>query len=289
MNYKKYIPWEIYKLNRKIKNKDAVERFIAKYESSGDEEIQKAITYVRKNGITNYPNTDEKKYYNLKISVKRDADGYPYVIHKGAKRLFFPIEFSDDLVKEKYRTLLHEQDTNNSHHYLEKDRMPGKDDVVADIGAAEGIFALDIIDTVKKVYLFEMDEIWGTPLEKTFAENLDKIQIVKKYVSNVNDDYCVTLDKFFEDKELTFIKADIEGAELSMLEGGKIVLNDKIKKALICTYHRKEDENNITNVMKELGYHKIVNKGFLIENMDISTGEIMDVHDLRRGVCFFYK
>ncbi len=289
MNYKNYIPWGIYKLNRRIKNKEAVARFIAKYESSSDEEIQKAISYVRENGITNYPNTDEKKYYNLKIAVKRDDDGYPYVIHRGDKKLFFPIAFTDDMVKKSYRTLLQEQDIDNSHHYLEKDRMPDRDDVVADIGAAEGIFTLDIIDNVKKVYLFEMDENWFIPLEKTFVEYGDKVQIVKKYVSNVNDDYCVTLDKYFENKDLTFIKADIEGAEISMLEGGKAVLNDKIKKALICTYHRKEDENNVTNIMLGCGYKKNANKGFLLENMDISTGEMMDVHDLRRGVCFFYK
>lgn len=39
--------------------------------------------------------------------------------------------------------------------------------------------------------------------------------------------------------------------------------------------------------MTEFGFKKQANKGYLIENMDISTGEIMDVHDLRRGVCYF--
>lgn len=288
MNYKNYIPWSLYKLNRVIKTKEAVNKFIIKYENSTDDEIKKAISYVKKNGMTNYPNTDEKRYYNMRINVLRDDEGYPYVLH-GGKRLFFPVNFTDDQVKKTYRSLLQEQDIKNSHHYLQENRLPEKGDVVADIGAAEGIFALDIIDRCEKIYLFEMDENWIAPLEKTFAPYKDKIEIVKKYVSNKNDDICITMDDFFKDKKLTYIKADIEGAEISMLEGGRNELSSMIKKGLVCTYHRIDDEQNITKIMTECGFLKQVNEGYLIENMDISTGESMDVHDLRRGVCYFYK
>ena len=288
MNIRRYIPWWLYRLNRRIKTKDTVDKFISKYEKSNDEEIQKVISYVKKNGMTNYPNTNEKKYYNMIIRVFRDDEGYPYVLHKG-KKLFFPMKFTDDHVKKSYRTLLHEQDSKNSHHYLEEDRFPQKEDIVADIGAAEGIFALDVVDKCEKIYLFEMEENWTTPLEKTFALYKDKIEIVKKYVSNKTDDVCVTLDDFFRNKKITYIKADIEGAEVSMLEGGRKILATRIKRALICTYHRSDDEKKVTNVMTEFGFEKQANDGYLCENMDISTGEIMDVHDLRRGVCYFFK
>lgn len=50
--------------------------------------------------------------------------------------------------------------------------------IVADIGTAEGIFALNIIHSVKKVYLFECDPEWIIPLEKTFAPWINKIEIV---------------------------------------------------------------------------------------------------------------
>lgn len=127
---------------------------------------------------------------------------------------------------------MHEQDIKNSHHYLQENRIPENGDVIADIGAAEGIFALDVIDRCEKVYLFEMSESWITPLEKTFEAYKDKIEIVKKYVSNANDDICITMDDFFKDKKITYIKADIEGAEISMLEGGRSTLEKRLKELL---------------------------------------------------------
>jgi predicted RNA methylase len=43
------------------------------------------------------------------------------------------------------------------------------DDVVADLGAAEGNFSLSIINKVKKIYIFEYDKEWVEALKAPFG------------------------------------------------------------------------------------------------------------------------
>ena len=75
-----------------------------------------------------------------------------------------------------------------------------KGETLLDIGAAEAVFTLDTIDYIDRAYLFECDEAWIEALEATFAPWNDKIMIVRKYVSDVDDDNNITLDTFFQDE-----------------------------------------------------------------------------------------
>ena len=90
-----------------------------------------------------------------------------------------------------------------------------KGETLLDIGAAEAVFTLDTIDYIDRAYLFECDEAWIEALEATFAPWNDKIMIVRKYVSDVDDDNNITLDTFFQDEgrpiDNLFLKMDIEG------------------------------------------------------------------------------
>lgn len=115
-----------------------------------------------------FPYKFTDKYEQKQVEGYVDEDGYPYVLHNG-KKLFGPREWSADYFASYYVGLLMEQDEESPHRYLQDDVVLTKDDVVADVGAAEGIFTLDIIDRVKKVYLFECDEMWIVPLKKTLA------------------------------------------------------------------------------------------------------------------------
>ena len=154
-----------------------------------------------------------------------------------------------------------EQDPRSPHKYT-VDEHNGNG-VVADIGAAEGCFALTVIENAEHIYLFEYDSDWIEALQSTFAPWKDKVTIVSKFVGNENDEKCVTLDKFFADKKLDSIKADIEGAEMDMLLGAKIVMMDKVKSINICVYHNYDDEEKITDYLVGKNFTCEINPGLM--------------------------
>ena len=91
-----------------------------------------------------------------------------------------------------YRGLLIEQDKRSAHRYVDSyEELKGE--TLLDIGAAEAVFTLDTIDYIDRAYLFECDEAWIEALEATFAPWNDKIMIVRKYVSDVDDDNNLSL------------------------------------------------------------------------------------------------
>ena len=72
--------------------------------------------------------------------------------------------------------------------------------VVANIGAAEGFFSLDVVERVRHVYLSESAPDWMKVLRATFLPYKDKIMIVTMFVGNRADDNFITLDEFFKIK-----------------------------------------------------------------------------------------
>lgn len=65
------------------------------------------------------------------------------------------------------------------------------------------------------------------------------------YIDTVSLDQCV-LDK------VTFIKMDIEGAELEALKGSREIIRKYRPRLAICIYHKKEDLVEIPSYIKEL-------------------------------------
>lgn len=167
-----------------------------------------------------FPYDFPHKYRTDEVEIYFDGEGFPYVQHK-EKRLFMKRGWSVQRCREYYVSLLAEQDDESPHKYLSNAaRMPQKEDIVADVGAAEGIFTLEIIESVGKAYLFEGDAEWKIPLEKTFAEWKDKIALIDKYVDSGDGCDVVCFDTFFKNKNVTYVKADIEGWEEKLLAGG---------------------------------------------------------------------
>lgn len=60
------------------------------------------------------------------------------------------------------------------------------------------------------------------------------------------------LDHYNFDRKVTFIKMDIEGAELSALKGGSGLIKTEKPKLAICIYHKSEDLTDIPIFIKEL-------------------------------------
>lgn len=62
----------------------------------------------------------------------------------------------------------------------------------------------------------------------------------------------IKLDSILQDKEVSFVKMDIEGAELEALYGVQDIIRAKCPKLAICVYHRVEDLWQIPLFIKEL-------------------------------------
>lgn len=251
------------------------------------DEKRTVLDYLRGNPFTVFPYAYTSKYDPDDIEVEADGD-MSYVMHRG-KKLYFPTS-NKDQAAQNYSALLSEQDPASPHCYgAEPDCEPRPGDVIADIGAAEGIWALDHIEKVTsrggEVYLFESEEPWIAALKRTFEPWRDKVTIVNRFVGDADDDArgLVTLDTFFADKKIDCIKADIEGTEISMLRGGRRTFAEKISRAIICAYHRKDDERDIKAALAEAGFGRAsTTGGYMLFHLDPNFGEPY----LRRGVVF---
>lgn len=235
-----------------------------------------AYAFIGKHGLSSYPFPASLPYEQLLVEVERDPDTkLPYVLHQG-KLLFFPRQFSEDKVRTEYVRLLIEQDPQSPHRYI-----PAYDELenrtLLDVGAAEGIFALDTIELVRQVYLFEYEEFWQEALLETFKPWKEKVNIVRKYVSDRTEGMHVSLDDFLEDKpgEKLFVKMDIEGAERKALNGALNTLKSASDIYLsVCGYHCKGDPEYITNLVAAYDFTYEFAPGYLFWNRRLSKAVI---------------
>lgn len=229
--------------------------------------------FMGKYGRTQYPGVDIFKYDDLNVKIYTDEEKHlPYIIHSHRK-LYFPQKFKDIIVAA-YKSLVLEQDEGSAHRYVQSYEI-FKNKTLLDIGAAEGLIALDVIELVDFVYLFECDEDWVDALSATFEPWKNKIEIIRKYVSDKNDDTNITLDTFFEDKPIDnlFIKMDIEGAELDALNGASYIFDHAKKMDFsICTYHKETDKIQIPAFLKAHGQNYNFTKGHLCIDWRLRKG-----------------
>lgn len=244
-------------------------------------EVQEVSDYLKSKGLHVFPNSYSDKYSSLHIEVHHDpSNGLHYVMHQSSK-LYFKRNWSVELIRSKYAFLLNEQDEQSPHCYLSKDFTIDADSTLADVGVAEGIFVLPVIDKIKHAYLFETDPEWLEALDATFAAHKDKVTIIHKFVANKDDDQHIRLDTFFKDKKVDFIKVDVDGAEQELLNGAVTLLKrEKDLKVAICTYHKQNDEKDFTTLLQSYGFRTSVTPNFILFYIE---GEFKPPY-LRRGL-----
>lgn len=221
------------------------------------DEYYSAAQWIKKNGYRLIPYDFIFEYDSFPVNVfECKESGLKYVLHEG-KRMYFPKRFSSNQCKRYYRWLLAEQDRRSPHRYYYECFDKERTCTVFDIGAAEGIFTLNVIDQISKAYLFECDDLWLRALRMTFKPYGDKVEIINKYVSDTDSDTSVTLDSFMRNKPLIngYIKMDIEGAELHALKGADSLLKDsKVRFISACTYHLAEIGKDIGDYLGNYHY-----------------------------------
>ena len=155
--------------------------------------------------------------------------------------------------------------------YFDSDIMsPVEEECFVDGGAYDGstsrMFADWCDNRQKKIYAFEPDKYNYIRLQKSFeAEPVAGIEFVNKGLWKDKDVLCFSMngdqgsrivedenanvltietesiDNVVGDEKITFIKMDVEGAELEALEGAKETILKHHPRLAICIYHKPED------------------------------------------------
>lgn len=243
--------------------KDIFRYYIKEHDKKLTSEEKNALKYLKNNVIHYFPYTFKDNFNSDRISVLNDDDkNLKYVIHDN-KRLYFKKSWSDQKIRQYYNFLLIEQNDDSPHRYLTYNFNVNAGYTVLDVGAAEGNFALSIIEKSKKVIIFEADEEWIEPLTATFDPWKEKVEIVNKFVADSTDEKIVKLDDFVKEP-VDFIKADIEGNENRLLRGAENILKKYRPQIVVCTYHRSNDAEKIETLLKNFSYRTEFSKGVMI-------------------------
>ncbi|GHV46129.1 hypothetical protein FACS1894204_07100 [Synergistales bacterium] len=207
-----------------------------------------------------------------------------YYVVEDDKKLYFKRGMTESEVRNRFNALSSEQDILSPHRYLSagyhmfgadfepidlcvdgaKEFGVNNNDIVADLGTAEGNFAISIVDMAEKLYLFECDKEWVRALEQTFKPFAHKTVIVEKMVSDRTEFNSVSIDDYFERKSLHFIKADLEGYESKALLGAKNTIETaKHMKIAVCTYHACEHASLFSDYFCERGFDVQFSRGYM--------------------------
>jgi hypothetical protein len=248
-------------------------------------EYKRSAKHIFFNGVSLLPNNFAYSYLtkNIEVYISNESNLY-YVLHEG-KKLYFKRGLLKHEVVGSYRALLMEQDCKSPHKYTSEFVFLKEGSILYDIGSAEGIFTLSHIEKIGHAYLFECEEDWIEALENTFLPWKGKITIIKKYVSNRNNDREISIDEFCKNNYSPgFIKLDIEGAELSALKGSFRTLKSTENIFVsVCIYHRHEDEKNIQMLFDRLGYKMELSEGLMFVEWEDHRYPIKPPY-FRRGV-----
>ncbi len=256
-------------LKRNLRKK-ILKHFAEIPEDEINDDQKEVVNYLRNNQVSIFPYAFQDKYKTENVDVFTDpSTGMKYVLQE-RKRLYFKKRWNKKRIRKSYSELSREQDLKSPHRYISDDFHPGNNDVLADIGAAEGNFSLSVIEKVKKIYLFEYDREWVMALEATFAPWKEKVEIIPKYVSDIDDEMHIRMDTFIKSRnDVTFLKIDVDGSEQKVLDGCSELLKSGIPlKVALCTYHKANDEKDFRDLLVGYDFDVRESKGYMINYYD---------------------
>lgn len=237
---------------------------IKRYDNTDNKEIIEVLEYLQSHNLSIFNYNFVDKYKNIEIDVQLDKNCNMFFVYHCGLKMFFPRKMSarEDVIRY-YRSILVEQDEKSPHRYLSSNFDVAEDSIVVDVGTAEGNFAIEVIDKVKKIYLIEADDGWIEALKMTFADYADKVSIINKYVTSYDEGKFAKLDSIINEK-VNFIKMDIEGNEWNALLGAEQLINasNDIKLA-ICCYHSDFDQILIEDIMDKYNVNHSVTTGYM--------------------------
>lgn len=185
------------------------------------------------------------------------------------RELYWPKKFS---VSGIFQVTAETFDSNDWHYYQYDKTQVEKGEILLDIGTAEGLFPLVVLDKCSHIYMVEPSQYFYNSLNKSFEQNKEKTTIFNLAVGNKKDKVFFnedsldgqisndskasrsidveTVDSLIGDNKITYLKADIEGFEYEMLQGAKETISKNKPKIAITTYHKQNNPDEIIALIK---------------------------------------
>lgn len=235
-----------------------------RYRDSSDPEIVQILKYLKTNDLQVFNYDFTNKYEEMDPMIELDEACGMYYTHHEGKRLYFAQSLKTvEEVKKYYKGVLMEQDVESPHRYTDEAFCVEQGDVIVDVGVAEGNFSLQVVDLASKLYLIETDEEWVKALRETFRPYGDKVVIIEKFATSLDEGRYSTLDSMIEEP-VNFIKMDIEGNEWDALLGAeKLIERSEKLKCAVCAYHGDFDEILIKDAFKKYEMETSVTPGYM--------------------------
>lgn len=247
----------------------AILTFYSKPSSTISKELSDVLDYLKNNPVSIFPYPFQHNYNEHEIKVFRDEEKKLHYVWLDGHQLYFKRRWSEKRIRHSFNELKKEQDLQSPHQYLCDNFQVEEGDILADIGVAEGNFSLGAVEKAKALYLFETDTEWIDALNATFEPWKEKVHIINKFVGGKISSNQTTLDEFFKDKPLTFLKIDVDGAEADLLKGSeKLLSRQSPLKIALCTYHKQNDETEFTALLKDKGFIVSHSDGFMLFHTD---------------------
>lgn len=278
---------QINNLKRNIGKYISTYKIINSYKNKSlDDEQKKVLSFIRQNGLHQYPYDFDLNRDTSIFDVIRSPDILPYV-EISEKRLYFKRNMSDYEIKSMCACLIQsEQHPNSPHRYFSEGFNVNDNDIFVDVGAAEGLISLEVIDKVKCICIIESDPFWIEALKKTFEPYAHKVRIFYNFITdkNIPYDHSInrTLDRVLLSENIhpTFIKIDVEGHEYEVFNGASKILSIPNLKVACAAYHKPNDEVNLSYPFKNNGFNITYSDGYMIP-----LGKPFEAYPyLRRGI-----
>ena len=204
-------------------------------------------------------------------SIQDGADGVRLTLRGLDGELWFPPGLP---LHELYQVIAEQGYRWAWHRYEAAGTEVGASDVVFDCGAAEGLFAFLVCRRAAQVVCFEPLPEFQTTLKRTFS-GMARVEVIPAALSDrtgtaylrrdgfmstltdapTADSVAVdTIDGFCARTGIvpTYLKADVEGHELELLQGARETIRQHRPKIAITTYHRRGDYQALTTLLRAL-------------------------------------
>jgi FkbM family methyltransferase len=190
------------------------------------------------------------------VSRIEEAGEFQQVYLRGIERpLYWPRKLGSFDLYKAATDCLHEEDW---HYYEILETSVRQGDVVLDCGAAEGIFALSVLDRAGKVVIFEPSPDFADSLQRTFGNAPNAIVVSAGLGSSEGKAFLagnslygfVSMDQGMPIRMTTvdawaasagthvdFIKGDLESHEFEVLKGARMIIQRDKPKIALTVYH----------------------------------------------------